>query len=217
MILDNCHSGSGAPRSGHRRAARASEARFRDTVADRTSPGPRPEERGALVISATQDFDIAWESRDDEGKMHGAFSWAWIRAMRDSNAGETAAETFARASARLRAEKPYQEPVLAGNREVTLSPFLGIRSDRRGDRTVISVEKIRRDGTVLLQGGWANGLTVGTELRTWGDTTGVPRSSSVPRISRGLGLAEELRGTPRSSEEPRPRGSRSQGSRGWAK
>jgi len=187
VILDNCHSGSGARGLATGAQPRGVKPDLRD-VADRTSPGARPEERGALVISATQDFDIAWESRDDEGKMHGAFSWAWIRAMRDSNAGETAAETFARASARLRAEKPYQEPVLAGSREVTLSPFLGIRSDRRGDRTVISVEKVRRDGAVLLQGGWANGLTVGTELRVWG------KESDATRLAitgiQGLGRSE---------------------------
>lgn len=202
VILDNCHSGSGARGLATGAQPRGVRPDLRD-VADRTNPGPRPEERGALVISATQDFDTAWESRDEEGKMHGAFSWAWIRAMRDSNAGETAAETFARASARLRAEKPYQEPVLAGSREVTLSPFLGIRSDRRGERTVVSVEKVRRDGTVLLQGGWANGLTVGTELRTWGagnDTTGVPRSSSgFLGVPRRAPTSEERRGT----EEPR--------------
>lgn len=187
VILDNCHSGSGARGLATGAQPRGVKPDLRD-IADRTSPGPRPEERGALVISATQDFDIAWESRDEEGKMHGAFSWAWIRAMRDSNTGETAAETFARASARLRAEKPYQEPVLAGNREVTLSPFLGSRSDRRGDRTVISVEKIRRDGTVLLQGGWANGLTVGTELQIWG------KESDATRLTitgiQGLGRSE---------------------------
>lgn len=187
VILDNCHSGSGARGLATGAQPRGVKPDLRD-VADRANPGPRPEERGALVISATQDFDTAWESRDEEGKMHGAFSWAWIRAMRDSNAGETAAETFARASARLRAEKPYQEPVLAGNRDVTLSPFLGNRNDRRGDRTVVSVEKIRRDGTVLLQGGWANGLTVGTELRVWGAGGNTARLTIT--AIQGLGRSE---------------------------
>jgi hypothetical protein len=187
VILDNCHSGSGARGLATGARPRGVRPDLRD-VADGSSPGPRPEERGALVISATQDFDTAWETRDEEGKMHGAFSWAWIRAMRDSTAGETAAETFARASARLRAEKPYQEPVLAGSREVTRSPFLGTRNDRRGDRTVISVEKVRRDGTVFLQGGWANGLTIGTELRVWGDAAGTVRLTIT--AIQGLGRSE---------------------------
>jgi hypothetical protein len=167
IILDNCHSGSGARGLPTGARPRGVKADLRD-VADPAN-GPRPENRGALVLSATQDDDDAWETRDEQKKMHGAFSWAWIRAMRDSTAGESAAETFARAAARLRAERPYQEPAIAGNAEVSLSPFLGARKDRSEDRTVIGVEKIFDDGTVVLQGGWANGLAVGTELRVLND------------------------------------------------
>lgn len=168
VILDNCHSGSGARGLATGARPRGIKADSRD-IADRSIAGPRPDERGALVLSATQDSDAAWETRDDDGKMHGAFSWAWIRAMRDSVAGESASETFARAAARLRAERPYQEPVLEGNAEVSLNPFLGIRKDRRGDRTIVAVEKVRGEGTVVLQGGWANGLAIGSELQVWSD------------------------------------------------
>ena len=187
IILDNCHSGSGARGLSTGARPRGVRADLRD-IADRRSGGPRPEERGALVLSATQDFDAAWETRDEEGKMHGAFSWAWIRAMRDSTAGESAAETFARASARLRSEKPYQEPVLAGSREVTLRPFLGIRKDRRAERTIISVEKVRGDGTVTLQGGWVNGLAVGSELRVLNDPATTARLTIT--AIHGLGRSE---------------------------
>lgn len=187
VILDSCHSGSGARGLATGARPRGVKADLRD-IADGTEAGPRPEERGALVISATQDFDAAWEVRDDDGKMHGAFSWAWIRAMRDSTAGEAVADTFARASARLRSEKPYQEPVLAGHPDVTLSPFLGIRKDRRADRTIISVEKVRGDGTVILQGGWANGLAVGSELRVLSDHTTTLRVTIT--TIRGLGQSE---------------------------
>jgi hypothetical protein len=187
VILDNCHSGSGArglPTGMHPRGVKAD---LRD-VADRTPYGPRPEDRGALVLAATQDDDAAWETRDEEKKMHGAFSWAWIRAMRDSSAGESAAETFARAAARLRAERPYQEPVLAGNPDITFSPFLGVRKDRRAERTVVAVEKVRGDGTVLLQGGWANGLAVGSELRVASDPTVTVRVTVTSIL--GLGRSE---------------------------
>jgi Caspase domain len=187
IILDNCHSGSGARGLSTGARPRGVRADLRD-VADGRSGGPRPEERGALVLSATQDFDAAWETRDEEGKMHGAFSWAWIRAMRDSTAGESAADTFARASARLRSEKPFQEPVLAGSREVTRRPFLGIRKDRRNDRTIISVEKVRSDGTVSLQGGWVNGLSVGSELRVWNDPATAARITIT--AIHGLGRSE---------------------------
>src|SRR5438270_752396 len=71
---------------------------------------PRPESRGALVLAAAQDVDTAWETRDAEGKFHGAFSWAWMRSMRDAASGEPAMETFLRAQARMRAETPFQQP-----------------------------------------------------------------------------------------------------------
>jgi hypothetical protein len=163
VMLDNCHSGSGARGLGTGARPRGVKADLRD-VADRVS-SPRPEDRGALVLSAAQDDDTAWETRDAERKFHGAFSWAWIRAMRDAGAGEPAVQTFQRAQARLRAETPYQEPVIAGNSEARLSPFLGTRIDRRNDRIVVAVEKIQSDATIVIQGGWASGLTVGTELR----------------------------------------------------
>jgi hypothetical protein len=164
VILDNCHSGSGARGLATGARPRGVKADLRD-VADAAEAGPRPEDRGALVLSAAQDFDAAWETRDERGTFHGAFSWALMRAMRDSSPGETAMETFLRAQARMRAETPFQEPVLAGNAEARLTPLLGDRGDRRGERTVVAVEKVKSDGTVIIQGGWANGLSIGTELR----------------------------------------------------
>ncbi|HEY0159891.1 MAG TPA: caspase family protein [Thermoanaerobaculia bacterium] len=183
VILDNCHSGSGARGLATGAQPRGVAADLRD-VADATGE-PRPEDRGALVLAAAQDFDRAWETRDEEGQMHGAFSWAWIRAMRDAAPDEPAAETFLRAQARLRAETPFQEPVLAGDAGARLRPFLGTRIDRRGGQGVVAVERVRADGTVVLQGGWANGLSAGSELRE-------PRSNArvVITAMRGLGRAE---------------------------
>jgi hypothetical protein len=186
VILDNCHSGSGARGLPTGARPRGVKADLRD-IADPAN-GPRPEDRGALVLSATQDADAAWETRDEQKKMHGAFSWAWLRAMRDSTARESAAETFARASARMRAERPYQEPVLAANAAVSRSPFLGVRKDRRDDRTVIGVEKVRNDGTVVLQGGWANGLAAGSELRLLNDAASNVRVTIT--AIQGLGQSE---------------------------
>jgi hypothetical protein len=163
VILDNCHSSSGARGLGTGARPRGVKPDLRD-VADGVTV-PRPESRGALVLAATQDVDAAWETRDAEGKFHGAFSWAWMRAMRDSASGEPAMETFLRAQARMRAETPYQQPTIAGTVETRIAPFLGARTDRRDDRIVVAVEKVRGDGTVMIEGGWANGLSAGTELR----------------------------------------------------
>ncbi|MEO8380663.1 MAG: caspase family protein, partial [Acidobacteriota bacterium] len=194
VLLDSCHSGSGARGLLTGARPRGVDPDPRD-IADATRGGLPPESRGALILSAAQDFDAAWETRDAQGNMHGAFSWAWLRAMRDSTPGESAAETFLRASARMRAETPYQEPVMAGQEAQRLSPFLGGRTDRRGQRTVVGVERVHADGTVTLQGGWATGLSVGSELRLLEEKE-TTRRLTVTAI-RGLGQSEaRMQGSP---------------------
>ncbi len=163
LILDHCNSGSGF-RSGAR------------PIVDPGAYGPRPEERGALVLAGSQDADESREMRGEDGQMHGAFTWAWIRALRDGAPNESAQETFLRAQARLRLEKPSQAPVMLGSAEARLRPFLSVR--RRPDRGLIGVERVNSDGAVVLQGGWANGLSAGTTLRN---------GESALRVTRILG------------------------------
>ena len=43
-------------------------------------------------MSAAQDFDLAFETLDDQKKIRGAFTWALARAMRDADPGEPASE-----------------------------------------------------------------------------------------------------------------------------
>lgn len=190
IVVDACHSGSGARGLDGGMRHRGIELDPRD-VRD-PSTGPRPEERGALVLSAAEDFDLAFETLDDSGRIRGAFTWALARAMRDADAGEPAAETFLRARAWLHTERPAQQPVLAGSRGAQARPFLGERTDRRNQRAVIAVEKANGSGTYVLQGGWANGLTTGSELRVPDcddvrlevtSLLGVARSEA--RVSRG--------------------------------
>jgi hypothetical protein len=186
LILDHCYSGSGfrgLPTGAHPRGiGRARE------LADPKGYGPRPEERGALVFASTQDLDSAWETLGDDGLMHGSFTWAWLRAIRDAVAGESAQETFLRAQARLRSETPYQAPVMLGLAEARMRPFLGIRIDRQGDRPVVAVERVDPDGTVVLQGGWANGLAAGTELVCVSDRA----LTSRLHITKILGLGRSI-------------------------
>jgi hypothetical protein len=182
LLLDHCHSGSGfranAAARGIGRAA---------PVVDAKDYGPRPEERGALVLASTQDLDPAWEAPGEDGLMHGAFTWAWLRALRDAARGEPVQETFLRAQARMRAEAADQAPVMLGRAEARLRPFLGSRA-RRLDRTAIAVEKVTAEGDVILQGGWANGLAVGSELRL----LGAGATSARVRVARVLGLGRSI-------------------------
>jgi len=157
LLLDHCHSGGGFRGARPRGIAKARP------IADGTDYGPRPDERGALVLASAQDLDIADEMRGDDGLMHGAFTWAWIRAMRDAAAGESAQDTFLRAQARLRSKKPYQAPAMLGNAAARLRPFLG--TDRRNPRSIIAVESVLPDGRIIVQAGWAHGLAIGSELK----------------------------------------------------
>lgn len=164
VVLDSCHSGSGARIPFGDALPRGVRRDSRD-IRDGSGFGPRPEDRGALVLAATQDFDLAWETQGPDGQAHGAFSLALVHAMQNPTAGESAEETFLRVRARLQAERRFQEPVLAGVAAVRRAPLLGGTTGRTAERTVVAVERVGEDGTVILQGGWANGLTPGSELR----------------------------------------------------
>ncbi len=190
IVLDACHSGSGVRGLAGGIGHRGIEPDPRD-VRD-PSAGARPEERGALILSAAEDFDLAFEMLDDRGQIRGAFTWALVRAMRDADAGEPASDTFLRARAWLHTERPAQQPVIAGSVLTQSRPLFGVRADRRNQRAVIAVEKASGVGTYVLQGGWANGVTAGSELRVPGrdgvrlevtSLLGVARSEA--RVARG--------------------------------
>lgn len=173
VMIDACHSGSGARGLLTRARRRGIRPDLRD-VADSRDYGPRPENRGALVISASHDDEEAREARDERQMMHGAFTWAWMRAMRDAAPDEPAIETFVRAQARLRAEMPFQNPVVAGDAAQRRAPFLGTGETARAVRTTFAVERVRRDGIAVISGGWVHGITEGSELRVIGDRSQPP-------------------------------------------
>jgi hypothetical protein len=187
VMIDACHSGSAARGLLTRARPRGIRPDLRD-VADGGDYGPRPENRGALVISASHDDEEAREARDDRQKtMHGAFTWAWMRAMRDAATDESAMETFVRAQARLRAEMPFQNPVMAGNAAQRRRPFLAAGEPVRAARIAFAVERVLNDGTAVISGGWAHGITEGSELRVVGDRSQPPLSVTA---LRGLGRCE---------------------------
>jgi uncharacterized caspase-like protein len=187
LLFDSCHSAGGFRGARRRGLAKALP------IADLQNYGPRPDQRGALILASTQDADDASEIHGDDNLMHGAFTWAWIRSMRDADADEPAYETFLRAQARLRYEKPFQAPAMLGNEEARMRPFLGAG---RGDaRAVIAVESMEPDGQVLLQGGWAHGLVVDSELRVAG------HPDTRLRVTRLLGLGRSVaRPSPESAD-----------------
>lgn len=164
IILDSCHSGSGVrgvPGDGLARTGPADKRDAKDGYR-----GPTLEDRGALVLSAARDIDLAYETKGFQEKPQGAFSWALTRAVRDAARNEPAIDTFRRVAARMRIEKPEQIPVIAGNAEARFTPLLGsTRKDRASDRVTAGVVSVDPNGLVTIDGGWANGLTLNSELR----------------------------------------------------
>ncbi|HEX2121091.1 MAG TPA: caspase family protein [Thermoanaerobaculia bacterium] len=165
VILDNCNSASGT--RGLLTGARVRALRPDPRVVADAGEAVAPEDRGALVIAAAQDYETARETLID-GTDRGVFSWALLRAIRAADDEEPAMETFLRAQAILRGETVDQQPVIAGTPEARQRPlFGGLGSGKRRD--VFAVERVDKDGRVVLQGGWAHGLTVGSELALRGD------------------------------------------------
>jgi hypothetical protein len=95
-------------------------------------------------------------------------------------------DTFQRAAARMALERPKQVPVISGNNEGRLVPFLGVREDPRSDRVAVGVRSVDANGVVTIHGGWANGLTLESELRPVTD----PPSAVRLRIVELNGVAE---------------------------
>lgn len=168
VVLDSCHSGSAA-----RGLAREGKTRFlapdlRD-VADDSPAGPAPEERGALVMSAAQDFQLAREDIEESGGLevkHGAFSLALIRALRCASPGTPAEELFLRARAQIKGRGWAQEPVLAGSPERRRAPLFGSAAANASATLRVPVLRVDPDARVVLQGGMASGLGPGCELST---------------------------------------------------
>ncbi len=162
IILDSCHSGSGMrglPGGGTSRIIPPDVRDVKDGYR-----GPTLEENGALILSAARDEDTAFEVPVERMKLQGVFTWAWARAITTAASGEPAMDLFRRTAARMSVESPKQIPAIAGNAEARFTPFLGTRKDRRSDNVVVAVRSVN-SRLVSIHGGWANGLTVGSELR----------------------------------------------------
>jgi hypothetical protein len=166
-IFDSCQSGSiarGVVVEGKARflPPDTRSSRSRGTL-DPSDSRPRPEDRGALILSAAQDFELAKEGRDPEtGAPRGAFSVALLQVLRKSDLQESAENVFLRTRASL---TTVQEPVLAGTPDRLRKPLFGVGPDTASRGAMIAVQSVRNDNLVELQGGGVAGLEKGSELK----------------------------------------------------
>lgn len=193
IILDSCHSGSGTRGLGRARSVAADPK----DVAQPPSTSVPAEKRGAVVMSAAQDFQLAWEAKDEEGKAHGLFSLSLTRALQQMAPGESVEQLFQRVRTMMQAAGTYQEPVLAGLTERTHTPLFGTRS--RGDAALTVPGRLEKDGRVRLGGGVAIGLHPGSELVRVG-AAGSPkvRIKTLPGAELAVSYAEVVEGEAKS-------------------
>lgn len=186
-ILDSCHSGSIARGVGRPTKFRVLPPDERD-VADPSAPVP-PETRGALILSAAQDFQFAAETTDDDSTSHGLLTWALLKILRSMPVNESADRMFLQLRAVMQAGGTMQEPVLAGTPERRRAPLFGVRHTATSAATVVAVQSVQVDGSVLLQGGLAAGLRPGTELRQAG---AADAGRVTLRVSKAQGLTRSV-------------------------
>jgi hypothetical protein len=161
-IFDSCHSGSILRGSWKVREIPA-DGRYVEDPPDRDAAGkllPAPEEEGALVLSAAQDYQPATEVSTESGA-HGAFTWALLQVLRNPLPNESMSRVFQRVRALVQSRAATQEPVMAG-KDRGERDLLGQPVNPNGS-VLVAVEKVEGD-TIRLQGGWVLRLAEGCEL-----------------------------------------------------
>ena len=199
IIADSCHSGS-LLRGGLKvREVPGDTGFYVEDPPDRDPAGhtlPNPEEEGALVLSAAQDYQSAAEIATDSG-WHGVFTWALLQILRYSPENEPMSRIFERVRALVQSEEPVQEPVMAGKGRAERGLF-GQPADLAGSITVAA--RTVAGTAVELQGGRVVGLAKGCELvRMPGSSAEAPVRIEITEVTGpGRSVAQVCSGPPES-------------------
>lgn len=163
MIVDACHSGTitrGLSAPGRSRNVDPDP----NPVSDASDSGPIPSDRGALVISAAQAHESAWETTGMDGADHGAFTAALIEVLRLAPVNSPASELFTRIRAIMHIDVNHQEPNFQGDQRRN-KPLFGGPTITTGHNVTVPVLRVDQDEeAVQLEGGTALGIYPNTEL-----------------------------------------------------
>lgn len=170
VIMDSCHSGSGS--RGENFLYEPPKARYIEDAnydaMDATIP-ERPEERGALIYAAAQDFEFAKEHRDENNMPHGAFTSALLRATQQLSVDASANDLYVSLGAIMKYYGKTQEPSIAGNSSRRTGTLFALPKGTLKNKFSVPVSKLEARG-VELQGGFAFGLNEGVRLVNGKDT-----------------------------------------------
>ncbi len=199
VIADSCHSGSLLRGSLRLREVPGDAGFYVEDPPDRDAAGqtlPNPEDEGALVLSAAQDYQCAAEVATDSG-WHGVFTWALIQVLRYAPENEPMSRVFERVRALVQSEEPVQEPVMAGKGRAERGLF-GQPADLARSITV-AVREVTGPA-VELRGGQVLGLAKGCELvRIPGSAGEAPVRIEITEVSGpSRSQARVLSGPPES-------------------
>ncbi len=164
-IFDCCHSGSmarGLFDSNPNKLRWCAPDMEHDAKDGSTSP--KPEEKGALIISAAQDDEPASEFRMDNNTPHGAFTFALIQTMNTLPASASAEQIFLSIRSILKYNNKKQEPVIAGIDKRLQSNLLGIPTTNLPKQALIAILDPVANDEIILQAGYVSGIDVGYKL-----------------------------------------------------
>ena len=164
VIADSCHSGSisrGLPVEivGSRNLPPREQA-----FVELGDVGPIPSENGAIVLSATSPAQLAREISAPDGTKRGGFTYALIKSLLTSNAGESTDVIFKRTHVYMKGMGLKQQPLLEARDDKKAEPLIPAGLLKSGDSQsgvaawVISSE----EKEVTLLGGLDIGLYPGT-------------------------------------------------------
>lgn len=190
VIMDSCHSGSGS--RGDNFLYEPPKARYieeADYDAKDAVVPKRPEDRGALILAAAQDFEFAKEHRDENNVAHGAFTSALLKATQQLSVDAAANDLYVSLSAIMKYYGKTQEPSIAGDASRRAGTLFALPKGTLKNKFNVSASRIEAKG-VELQGGFAFGLAEGVKLANGKDTLQI-----IEMRGANKSLAKVLSGT----------------------
>lgn len=165
VIVDACHSGSisrGIPVKFPNRFMPPDPCATTVPHDNKKSPA----QRGALILTAAQDFQAAREISYGQNKHRGLFTWALLKAMQDTGGAESVQNLISRVKAIMHSEGFLQEPNLEALPETAKKTILGLPARGVSGPLRVPVSRIAANRRLIeLLGGVADGIRIDCQFK----------------------------------------------------
>ena len=160
LIFDSCHSGS-IVRGNLPTHVRTLSPDQNQRVSDDSST-PKIEERDAVILAASQDYQFAREWNDTLGNRRGLFTWALTKVLATAPLSQPLSLTMLQVQALIRSLGINQTPVISGSIERQQT---GLFTDTVSQNNIVVAVSGQTESGFLIEGGSALGLRPGIVLR----------------------------------------------------